>query len=246
MKIIAQQKIKTKFYLSLFLILILGSITFGTVMAEKFIKTSPVQGSGVYKTVVVDAGHGGVDGGTQSADGTLEKDLNLSIALKVNECLKAFGIKTVMTRTEDLSIHSPNADTIRAKKISDIKNRLEIINKTDDCVFVSIHQNYFSQPKYYGAQVFYSPNNPQSATLAECVRASVCDNLQPDNDRELKQSGTEIYLLYHSSVPSVMVECGFLSNEAEANKLKDEDYQNKLAYFIALGIADYLNSTEVV
>ena len=78
------------------------------------------------------------------------------------------------------------------------------------------------------------------------MRASVCDNLQPDNDRELKQSGTEIYLLYHSVVPSVMVECGFLSNEAEANKLKNEDYQNKLAYFIALGIADYLNSTEVV
>ncbi len=244
MKIIVAQRIKIKFMMSVSLVLILSLIAGATVFMEnlKAIRTSNV--NGLHKTVIIDAGHGGVDGGTQSADGTLEKDLNLLIATKVNEYLKSFGVSTLMTRMTDISIHDDSAQTIRAKKISDLKNRLNIISSTPDSVFVSIHQNHFSQTKYSGTQIFYSPNNPDSINLAECIRLAVTKELQPNNTRELKKSGTEIYLLYHSKTPSVMVECGFLSNTEESAKLKTNEYQNKIAYFIASGILNYLKSTE--
>lgn len=244
MKIIIAQKIKVKFFLSISLMVILTVIAAATVLMENFkaIHTANINGS--FKTVIIDAGHGGVDGGTQSADGTLEKDLNLQIATKVNSYLNSFGISTVMTRTTDISVHDDSADTIRAKKISDLKNRLNIISSTPDSVFVSIHQNHFSESKYNGTQIFYSANNTESINLAEHIRLAVTKELQPYNTRELKKSGTEIYLLYHSKTPSVMVECGFLSNAEESAKLKTNEYQNKIAFFIASGILNYLKSTE--
>lgn len=246
MKIIVANKIKVRFLLSVSLILILGIIAGGTLIVENF-KTVRTSSSDILnKTVIIDAGHGGVDGGTQAADGTLEKNINLQLSLKINQCLKSFGLNTVMTRENDISIHDSSANTIRAKKVSDLKNRLKITESTKNAVFVSIHQNYFSQSKYSGTQLFYSPNNADSIVLAESIRASVTAELQPENSRELKQSGTEIYLLYHSQIPSVMVECGFLSNTEEAEKLKSDDYQNKLAFFISTGILNYLKSTEAV
>jgi len=196
------------------------------------------------KTIIIDAGHGGVDGGTNAADGTLEKDINLQIAYKLNDLLNSMGIKTVMTRTEDVSLHNSDAHTIRQKKISDLNNRLDIINNTDDSVFVSIHQNYFTSSEYYGSQVFYSKNNSESDNLASSIRLSIISYLQTDNNREIKASGSEIFLLNNSTVPSVMVECGFLSNENEANKLKNGKYQQELAFAVALGIVDYLKNTE--
>lgn len=244
MKIIAQSRIKTKFWLSVFLFFILGSVALGCAIAQNMESAYPASSANTDRVIIIDPGHGGVDGGTQAADGTLEKDINLQIALKVNGFLEAFGYNTVMTRDGDFSIHNPEAETIRAKKVSDLKNRLAIINDASDPVFVSVHQNYFQQSKYRGTQVFYSGNNTESVRLAESIRKSVCDNLQQDNKRELKQSGTEIYLLYNSTAPSVMVECGFLSNKEEADLLKNETYQTKMAYFIAMGIIDYLNSME--
>ncbi len=243
MKIIAPKKLKTRFYLAVTLILILSVLSAGTYLSEKF-AVENVSGILTDKTVIIDAGHGGFDGGTSAMDGTVEKDLNLQIALKLNSLLGSMGVNTIMTRTDDSGTNDASASTIRQKKISDIKNRLKIIENNPDAIFVSIHQNHFSQSKYSGAQVFYSKNNPLSEKLAESVRYNLITVLQPDNSREIKQSGSEIYLLHHSAVPSVMVECGFLSNKEETEKLKDENYQRKLAFTVAMGIVDYLNQTE--
>ena len=244
MKIITTAKISSKTILSLILIFIFTFITSGTVivMKKKTLKVSADFNR--FQTVIIDAGHGGVDGGTSAKDGTLEKDLNLQIALKLNEMLNSMGVKTILIRDKDVSVHDETAKTIRQKKVSDLKNRLNIINNTDDPVFVSIHQNHFDEAKYNGTQIFYSKNNPLSRSLAEKIRMPVITYLQKENTREIKQSGTEIFLLNNSQVPSVMVECGFLSNDEEVNNLKNNNYQQELAFLIAIGIIDYFNDTE--
>ena len=192
-------------------------------------------------TVIIDAGHGGVDGGAVAADGTEEKHINLDIALRMNNYLTSQGYKTILTRDGDYSIHNEDADTIRKKKVSDLNNRLKIINGTDNAIFVSVHQNYFNESQYYGTQVFYSPNNSLSSFLADNIQRSVVDSLQPDNTRKIKQSGKDIYLLYNAQIPSVLVECGFLSNSAETEKLNDEKYRQQLSESICKGIINYLN-----
>lgn len=244
MKIVAPSNLKIRFILFLSLFIIFGGIIGGTAVINLFSAVDVSVSNPKYKTVIIDAGHGGPDGGTSAEDGTLEKNINLQIAVKLDEFLKSMGIETVMIRSEDISVHDDYAKTIREKKISDIKNRLSVIENTDSAVFVSIHQNHFSQSKYSGLQVFYSKNNQESRSLADFVRQSVITSLQPENSREIKESGSDIYLLYHATVPAVMVECGFLSNYEEAQKLKDEEYQRKLAFLIALGITDFIKNTE--
>ncbi len=193
-----------------------------------------------------DAGHGGIDGGATAVDGTLEKDINLSIAHKVNDLLTLFGINTVMTRECDMSIHSSDAETVRQKKVSDIKNRLKIINDAKNPVFVSIHQNHFTQSKYTGTQVFYSPNNERSRALAQIIQEDIVSSLQPDNTRQIKKSGTQIYLLYHAPCPAVMIECGFLSNESETELLKCDEYQTKIAAITANSILKFISDSSEV
>lgn len=244
MKIIASEKFKSRLILFSMLIFIFTGITVGFDYVSDKNDVNDVFDFSEDITVIIDPGHGGIDGGTSAKDGTVEKDINLSIALKLNDILKSKGFDTVMTREDDRSIHDENADTIRKQKVSDIKNRLSVIENTPNCLFVSIHQNYFEDPKYFGTQVFYSKNNPESAVLADSVRRSVIKNLQPDNKREIKQSGKEIYLLYHSSAPSIMVECGFLSNSEETEKLKNEEYQKQMALTVAEGISDFINKKE--
>lgn len=192
------------------------------------------------KTVVIDAGHGGVDSGAVSADGIMEKNINLDIAMKLNDILVSYGIKTVMIRSSDTDISDEGCESIREKKVSDIHNRFDIVNETADSILVSIHQNFYEEPKYSGTQVFYSPNDDESRLLAECIQQSVVSSLQKENTRRVKASGDSIYLLYRAQRPSVMVECGFLSNPDEAKKLNDEEYRRQLALFIADGILNYL------
>ena len=244
MKIIVSSKFKVHFILVSILVLIAGVLVsgYGYFIGKSALEVNYTPNNN--SVIIIDAGHGGIDGGTQSADGTLEKDINLNIALRLREFLQSFGIKVVMTRETDQSIHSDGVHGIRNQKISDIKNRLHIIESTENAVFVSIHQNYYTQPKYFGSQIFYSKNNPLSETLAQSVRSSIIDNLQKNNTREIKKSGKEIYLLNSTTVPAVMVECGFLSNKNEADLLKSDDYQKKIAFFIAMGIIDYLKLTE--
>ncbi len=192
------------------------------------------------KTVIIDAGHGGEDGGTQSKRGVLEKDINLAIALKINSILKGLSVDTVMIRNGDYLLYSSGETTIRQKKVADIRKRTEITNESQNSLLLSIHQNYYTESKYSGVQVFYSPNNPISGEIAQSVQNTVVAQLQPDNTREIKASGSEIYLLHHAQVPAIMVECGFLSNEAEAEKLCDEEYQRQIALAIVEGILKYI------
>ena len=196
-------------------------------------------------TVVIDAGHGGEDGGTQSDDGTLEKDINLSISMKLENILNTEGFSTVMVRTDDRMIYDEDADTVRSRKSSDLHNRMKIMKQYSDCVFVSIHQNYYTESKYSGAQVFYRPNDESSRILADSIQKSIVSSLQKDNTRQIKQCTSSVYLIYNASSTAVMVECGFLSNNAEAEKLKNDDYQNSMAVAIADGIKYYLVNKEV-
>lgn len=189
--------------------------------------------------VIVDAGHGGEDGGTQSATGVLEKDINLSIAKSLKEIFDFFGFDTVMTREEDAQIYDPGCQTIREKKVSDTQNRFKIIEENSDGIFISIHQNHYTDSKYSGTQTFYSANNPKSEILASSIQSSVVSSMQKENDRKIKSIGDDVYLLHHSQIPSVMVECGFLSNQAEAERLCDEDYQTQVALSIFVGTYNY-------
>lgn len=192
--------------------------------------------------VIIDAGHGGEDGGAVAADGTAEQLLNLQIAKYLEAQLQVFGIKTMMTRTTEDSVHSAEANTTRERKVSDIHNRMKMMEETPNAMFVSIHQNKFDSNKEWGTQVFYSPNTTSSAALADCIQQSVIRNLQPQNTRMIKKSGSSIYLLYYAKKTAVLVECGFLSNPAELAKIKDAAYQKQIAFSIALGILEYLNA----
>lgn len=191
------------------------------------------------KTVIVDAGHGGEDGGAVALDGSLEKDYNLIIAEKLRNILVLNGFNVIMTRKEDTMTCDDGLQTLRQRKISDIHNRFNLTQKNPNSIFVSIHQNKFSDTSQNGTQVFYSGNNVKSKILADVIQKSISEKLQPDNQRIIKKSGTEIYILYHSKIPTVLVECGFLSNNKDLEKLKDDNYRTQLAILIAEGIIKF-------
>ncbi len=191
------------------------------------------------ETIVLDAGHGGEDGGASGADGVLEKDINLAIALKLEQYLKSRNYQVIMIRSGDYSVGDNSLSTVAERKRSDTKNRLRVVEEAGECVFVSIHQNHFSESKYSGAQMFYSGNREESAVLAESIRKNVVEALQPENHRENKEADSNIYLLKNCKVPAVLVECGFLSNPEEARKLNTEQYQGDMAAAIYNGITAY-------
>ena len=195
-------------------------------------QTTAVLPAGI-RTVVIDPGHGGPDGGAVAADGTLEKEINFSVAQDLRDILYLLGFEVTMTRTGDTDI-DPQGSTVRQRKVSDIRNRTALCNRGD--LAVSIHQNQFSQTQYSGTQVFYPPRSEESRQIAEAVQRSVVSLLQPDNRREVK-AGAGVYLLEHATVPTVLVECGFLSNEAERERLKTASYQQAMAFAVAGGIA---------
>lgn len=192
--------------------------------------------------IVIDCGHGGIDGGAVGVHGEMEKEINLEIGLVLRDLLQMNGFDVVMTREEDLSLHDPQYTKIAQQKTSDIKNRLSVIDKNPNSITVSIHQNKFSEGKYSGAQMFYGIRNPQSAVLAQSIQDAIVANLQPENQRQIKQGTKSVYLLMHAENPIVLVECGFLSNEKEAALLSTEEYQHKMAFAIYCGIVEYLKS----
>lgn len=193
------------------------------------------------RTIVVDAGHGGEDGGATGKSERPEKDINLAISKDLQQLLIASGYRVVMTRTTDTAI-SDNLNSIHERKVSDIHNRMKIIESQGNCIFVSIHQNLFEQSQYQGTQVFYSKNTAESKELAESIKGRVVSLLQNDNTRATKPATSSIYLLWNAKVPAVLVECGFLSNEEEAVKLNQEEYQQQMAFAIYCGILDYCNA----
>lgn len=203
--------------------------------------SSDAEPSFLYPSVVVDAGHGEFDGGAIAPDGTAEKDLNLAVAKPLGLMLRLCGFNVTMTRDSDAALHEEANATIREKKVSDMKQRLALFDDAD--LNISIHQNIFGATAYYGAQVFYSENHPFSQVLGTCVREEIYRTLQPENTRELKRGNRDIYLLYKTTAPTVLVECGFLSNAEELAKLKDENYQRQMAFAVALGAVRYVAET---
>ena len=191
-------------------------------------------------TIIIDAGHGGFDGGASTKEGYPEKHINLAVSLYLNEYLNLFGFNTILTRDTDTSLEDQGLNTIRQKKKSDIHNRMKIMDDTENSVYISIHQNFYSVEKYNGMQVFYSRNfSETSSVLSQCIQDSATSLLQPDNERQIKECGTSVYLIYNAKRPACLVECGFLSNNSEAQLLKTPDYQKKIAYCIASGIQDF-------
>ncbi len=220
-------------------------ITFSAVLflngENKKTVTTSADKTKTYPVIIIDAGHGGFDGGASTADGVPEKDINLSISLYLRDYLEYLGYETIMTRETDTSLEDEGLNTIREKKHSDIMNRYKISQNNENSIYVSVHQNHYSVEKYHGAQVFYSPENAEkSSVLAQCIQDSIVKNVQPDNTRCIKKCDSSVYLIYNAKNPAVLVECGFLSNYKEAADLQNEEYQKKIAFSTALGINDYL------
>ncbi len=193
-------------------------------------------------TLVIDAGHGGFDGGAVGASGISEQDINLSISNNVRELAGFFGVKTAMTRKDKNALVYDPSHPIRENKSKDIKAREEYVNSILNPVFVSVHLNKFSDPQYHGAQVFYSPNHAGSRALAKLIQETLIKGCDPQNHREAKQGESSIYLLKKLKCPAVIVECGFLSNPGEEKLLNDPDYQKKLAVCIVYAYLKYKES----
>ena len=218
-------------------------ILFGAVLRLSLPASLPVfgseqQGSVVY---VLDAGHGGEDGGAVSRDGVKESGINLAITRDLDAVLRFLGCDTVLTRADDVSIHSDSAETLRQKKVSDLKNRVALANATPGAVLVSIHQNSLpSAPSVYGAQVFYGTTEP-SESLALSVQTALNESVNRNNAKHEKKIDPSIYLMKQVTCPAILVECGFLSNAEETAKLQSKEHQKILAIAVAAGL---LNTEE--
>ena len=180
------------------------------------------------RTVILDAGHGGEDGGATSASGSKESGINLNIVLKTEALMAFLGVRTELTRSDDRSIHSEGASTIHEKKVSDLKNRVEFVNNTPDAMLISVHQNHFTDSRYSGAQVFYDGGDI-SRQWGEGTQEVLRQVLDPDNGRAAKAIPDNVYLFSHISCPAILVECGFLSNGEEASLLLTDAYQRKIS-----------------
>ena len=194
------------------------------------------------RTLVIDAGHGGFDGGAVGSSGTSEQDINLSIAQRVQVLAEFFGVHTAMTRTDENALGYDPSRSVRENKIADIKAREQFVQETSNPVFLSIHLNKFSDARYHGAQVFYSPSHPDSRALAEQMQETLAEGCDPANNRQAKQAESTIYLMKKLECPAVIVECGFLSNPEEEQRLSDTEYHKKLAASIVTGYLRYESS----
>lgn len=187
------------------------------------------------RVLVLDAGHGGMDGGAVAADGTAEQDINLYIVQTSRDLAGFLGIPTILTRADRQSLDYDPAQTIRQNKIADIHAREQLVLQQKNPVFISVHLNKFSDSSYSGAQTFWSRNNPEGQWLAESMQQALTDGLHPSRVRQAKAAENSIYLMKQLTCPAVIVECGFLSNAEDVQKLKDSVYQTKLAVCIIGG-----------
>ena len=191
-------------------------------------------------TIVIDAGHGGEDGGATSCTGVLESQFNLEISLRLNDLFRLLGHRTVMTRTTDRSVYT-SGDTIAARKVSDLRNRVRMVNETEDAILISIHQNMFQERQYSGAQVFYGPKG-EGRSIAEQLQASFTATLNPGSNRKCKRADG-IHLMQHIDCTGILVEGGFRPNPQEEAKLRDPEYQKKICCVIASSVAMTLSNT---
>ena len=205
-------------------------------------QTPPLKVSGTepietLQTIILDAGHGGEDGGATGVNGALEKNLNLSLTKTLAALLRYAGYHVVETRTEDMLLYSPDAQKGH-KKQSDLENRLAITEQYPNSVLISIHMNTFPNATCRGTQVWYSETDPDSFTLASAVQERVHTLLQPQNNRKIKAATSSIYLLRHATTPAILIECGFLSTPDECEALCNAEYQKQLALSIFSAICE--------
>ena len=190
--------------------------------------------------IIIDAGHGGEDGGATGVNGVAEKDLNLEIAFELADMLTAAGYDVVLTRDSDRLLYDPTSDYKGRKKFLDLSERVRITEDLDRAILVSIHMNSFPDPRYSGLQVYYSKNHPESSALAESIQNAVRENLQKENDRTTKAANSRIFLLDRVSKPAVLVECAFLSNPEECELISEDGYRKKLTLAMFCGISDFI------
>lgn len=237
---------KIKFYRRILLAALAAGAIFAGVMAGVELRAGRAASTIVESaaTIVVDAGHGGEDGGATSVSGVKESLLNLEIALRCDDFLQLCGVRTALVRESDTAVYDASASSISEKKVSDLRNRVKLVNETENAVLLSIHQNHFPDGRYAGAQVFYAPTEGSRA-LAERTQQTLIDAVDPVNHRQAKPAET-VYLMNNIHCPGILVECGFLSNEAEELRLQDAGYQKKLTLAIGCSMLGWLAEEESV
>ena len=236
-----KRMLKTLKVISIILIITTVFWTITSLIDKNAVSTAASAETG--KVIIIDAGHGGEDAGAIGINGAYEKDLNLAIALEVGKELTNRGYTVIYTRTEDKMLYLPEENIKGMRKISDLKNRCKLTDAYEDCILVSIHMNSFGSSKYSGLQVYYADGNEESRMLATKIQNSVREELQPENKRQVK-NGKSLYLLENSNGTPVIIECGFLSNEAECEKLSQKEYQKQLSFSIICGIIEYINEID--
>ena len=219
--------------LTLCLLLAIG----GSRVVTTFSANAPLKNR---KTIIIDPGHGGVDGGATSCTGILESQYNLEISIRLRDLFHLLGTDTLMIRETDCSIYTAG-ESIAQKKISDLKERVRIVNSTPNAVLISIHQNFFTQAQYSGAQMFFAPTEG-SKDLAQNLQKAFIQTINTGSNRKVK-SADGIYLMQHVNCPAVLIECGFISNPTEAYLLSDAQYQMKICAVIATTMTNALFDT---
>ena len=222
-------------------VIVLVSLLFGLFFKIGLDDFNSVEASVGEMTIILDAGHGGEDAGATGVNGALEKDLNLSMSKILGEMLIDKGFVVIYTRSEDKMLYAEFENIKGLRKISDLKNRCKVAKNYPNALFVSIHMNTFGDSQYSGLQVYYSENNKDSQALAEAIQSNVRKEVQPSNNRKIKP-GKSIYVLENVENTAVLIECGFLSNTEEAEKLSEKEYQKLLSFSIICGIIEYINT----
>lgn len=237
------KKLRTAAALAAVYVLILAGFIFlallGSRTATVAAQRAPLQAR---RCIVIDAGHGGEDGGASSCTGVLESTVNLQVALRLNDLLHLLGYDTRMIRTTDTAVYT-KGNTIAEKKVSDLKERVRIVNETENALLISIHQNQFSDGRYSGAQVFYSKTDGSQAFAGQ-LQDALIRTLNPGSHRKCKQA-SGVYLMEHITCTGVLVECGFLSNPEEEARLRTPEYQKSLCCVIAACAGSYLSAPSV-
>ena len=221
-------------------LLLLACVVYVGREAAAYVAGNSVEAQEEGRRVVIDAGHGGDDPGKVGINGANEKDVNLEIARLVKQYLEMSDVEVVMTRESDAGLNDADASN---KKVQDMKRRIALIEETAPALTVSIHQNSYPEEYVHGAQVFYYTGSTQGQRLAEHIQGQLVERVDPENKRQVKANDS-YYLLKKTGVPIVIVECGFLSNSAEAEKLCTTEYQQRVAWAIHMGILEYLNENE--
>ena len=223
--------------LGIFVIILIITIIVSTKSeSSNYIETVSLSVSG--KVVIIDAGHGTPDEGAETEDGTTEAEINLKIALKLQNLLEQSGCTVILTRSDENGIYDIDSKTLKEKKVSDIKNRVKIGNESSADIFVSIHLNKIDEQQYDGWQTFYNENSSQGEKLATLIQENLNESIPKENDR-VALTIDNIYIIDNVEIPTTIVECGFLSNPEEKESLLDDTYQNRLAWGIYNGIIDY-------